>query len=101
MLVSHEAGGLTDHAKDSARRLAELGYVGFALDYFGDTKPLPSDEVPARFCELAGDPRRTRAIGQAGLGVLLASEYADASKVAAIGYCFGGTLSLELVVAPT
>jgi dienelactone hydrolase len=94
--VSHEAGGLTDHAKDSARRLAELGYVAFALDYYGDGKPLPSDEIPARFSELAGDPLRTRSVGQAGLDVLLASEYADASKVASIGYCFGGTLSLEL-----
>ncbi len=96
VLVSHEGFGLGDHAKNSARKLAELGYVAFALDYYGDGKPLPPDEVMARFSELAGDPLRTRAIGQAGLDVLLSSEFTDASNVAAIGYCFGGTLSLEL-----
>jgi dienelactone hydrolase len=45
---------------------------------------------------LASDPVRTRALGTAGLEVLLAEPRADASKVAAIGYCFGGTTSLEL-----
>jgi len=96
VLVSHEGNGLGDHTKNVARKLAELGYVAFALDYYGDGKPLPPDEIMPRFSQLAGDPLRTRAIGQAGLGVLLASEYADAGKVAAIGYCFGGTMSLEL-----
>lgn len=96
VLVSHEGNGLTDHSKNSARKLAELGYVAFALDYYGDGQPLPPDQIMARFSELAGDPSRTRALGQAGLDVLLSSEYADATKVAAIGYCFGGTMSLEL-----
>jgi dienelactone hydrolase len=96
VLVAHEGNGLGNHPKNSARKLAELGYVAFALDYYGDGKPLAPEEVGARFGELAGDPSRTRAIGTAGLEVLLASEYADASRVAAIGYCFGGTLSLEL-----
>ena len=45
---------------------------------------------------LIDDPLLTRVIGRAGLDVLLASEYADSTKVAAIGYCFGGTMSLEL-----
>ena len=96
VLVSHEGFGLGDHAKNSARKLAELGYVAFALDYYGDGKPLPRDQVMPRFSELAGDPLRTRTLGRAGLDVLLACEYADASNVAAIGYCFGGTMSLEL-----
>ena len=52
-----------------------------------------------RFPALAGDPLLTRAIGGAGLDVLLASEYADADQVAAIGFCFGGTMSLELAGA--
>lgn len=96
VLVCHEGNGLTDHAKNSARRLAELGYVAFALDYYGDGKRLPEEEVGPRYMELAGDPLLTRGIATAGLDVLLASEYADATKVAAIGYCFGGTMSLEL-----
>jgi dienelactone hydrolase len=96
VLVSHEGGGLTDHARKRTRALAELGYVAFALDYFGDGRPVPADQAAARFGELNGDRLRTRAIGQAGLDVLLGSSHADSSRVAAIGYCFGGTLSLEL-----
>lgn len=96
VLVSHEGGGLTDHARNRARALAELGYVAFALDYFGDGRPVAADQAAARFGELNGDRLRTRAIAQAGLDVLLASEHADGGQVAAIGYCFGGTLSLEL-----
>jgi dienelactone hydrolase len=96
VLVSHEGGGLTEHAKMSARRLAQLGYVAFALDYFGDGAPLAADQAAARFSELAGDTGRIRALAGAGLEVLLADERADPQNVAAIGYCFGGTLSLEL-----
>ena len=96
VLVSHEGGGLTDHARHRARALAELGYVAFALDYFGDGRPVAADQAAARFGELNGDRLRTRAIARAGLDVLLASEHADGGQVAAIGYCFGGTLSLEL-----
>jgi dienelactone hydrolase len=96
VLVSHEGNGLGDHTKNVARKLAELGYVAFALDYYGDGKPLPPEEIMPRFSELAGDPLRTREIGRAGLDVLLANEYADHGRVAAIGYCFGGTMSLEL-----
>ena len=43
-----------------------------------------------------GDPERTRALGRAGLDVLLAQPQVDPSRVASIGYCFGGTMALEL-----
>jgi dienelactone hydrolase len=96
VLISHDAGGLSQHPKTTARRLAELGYVAFALDYYGDGQPLPPEEIGPRFSEMAGNPLRTRGIAQAALDVLLASEFADESRVAAIGYCFGGTMALEL-----
>ena len=101
ILVCHEGNGLSDHAKNVARKLAGLGYVAFALDYYGDGKPLPDDQIMARYSELAGDPERTRGIARAGLDVLLAHPRADHSRVAAIGYCFGGTMSLELARAGT
>lgn len=96
VLVSHEGGGLTEHAKSSARRLAELGYVAFALDYFGDGVPPSAERAAAMFSDLAGDLGRIRGLAAAGLEVLLGDERADPANVAAIGYCFGGTLSLEL-----
>ena len=96
VLVCHEGNGLTDHAKTSARRLAELGYIAFALDYYGDGQPVPMDQIMDRLGPLMGDPLRIRAIATAGLDVLLADPRADRSRVAAIGYCFGGTMALEL-----
>ena len=101
ILVCHEGNGLSDHAKNVARKLAGLGYVAFALDYYGDGKPLADDQIMARYSELAGDPDRTRGIARAGLDVLLADARADRRRVAAIGYCFGGTMSLELARAGT
>jgi dienelactone hydrolase len=98
VLVCHEGPGLDDHARAVAARLAdELGYVAFALDYHGDGRPLESrDEMMARIGEFRADPLRTRDIGAAGLDVLCAEPRTDPSRLAAIGYCFGGTLALEL-----
>jgi dienelactone hydrolase len=96
VLICHEGPGLDVHAKGRAERLAGLGYVAFALDYHGDGKPLERDEMMGRLGPLMGDPDRTRGLARAGLDILLAEEHADAGKVAAIGYCFGGTMALEL-----
>src|SRR5439155_21083331 len=97
VLIAHEGPGLDDYQKARASRLAELGYVAFALDYHGGGKPLADrDEMMARLGQLGADPDRTRKLARAGLEVLLAEARADMSKVAAVGYCFGGTLVLEL-----
>ena len=97
VLVAHEGPGIDDTAKEKARRLAELGYVAFALDYNGDGKRLAGlPETMARLGPLMGDPLRTRALGQAGLDILTAQDRVDTSRLAAIGYCFGGTMALEL-----
>lgn len=97
VLVCHEGPGLDDHARGRADRLAsELGMVAFALDYHGDGKRLPLDMAMAKLGELMSSPERTRQLGRAGLDVLLANPRVDHAKVAAIGYCFGGTMSLEL-----
>jgi dienelactone hydrolase len=98
VLVCHEGPGLDDHARSRAVRLAEeLGYVAFALDYHGDGKPITDrTQMMARIGEFRADPARARAIGAAGLDILLAEPRTDSDRLAAIGYCFGGTLSLEL-----
>lgn len=97
VLVCHEGPGLTGHAKLRARRLAdELSYVALALDYYGDGKPPPGDQMPTLLGALRDDPTTTRQRAFAGLEVLLAHPRADHSRVGAIGYCFGGTMALEL-----
>jgi len=96
VLIAHEANGLDVYQKGRARRLAELGYVAFALDYQGGGEPPDFDIAQARTAALSEDAERMRAVGRAGLDVLLAEPAADASRVAAIGYCFGGALVLEL-----
>ena len=97
VLVCHEGPGLDDYARERAAILAELGYVAFALDYHGGGQWLPDrEQMMARIGELMADPLRTRAIGTAGLDVLVAEPRTDPDRLAAIGYCFGGTLAVEL-----
>lgn len=98
VLVCHEGPGIDDHAKGRARRLAEeLGYVAFALDYIGDGERLSDlQQTMGRLGPLMKEPAKIRAMGQAGLDILTAQERVDTSRLAAIGYCFGGTMCLEL-----
>jgi dienelactone hydrolase len=97
VLVFPEAFGLSDHTKEKAQRLAELGYVTLANDLFGEGKTVSSiDEVMGFVGPMMQDPSKTRAYAQAGLQALLARPEVDPTRIAAIGYCFGGTVSLEL-----
>ncbi len=97
VLVVHEWMGLNDYAKRRAEQLAELGYVALAADIYGDGKVAAGIEE-AR--ELAGSFRSDRPLWRArvaaGLEALKAQPLVDSGKVAAIGYCFGGTAVLEL-----
>jgi dienelactone hydrolase len=99
VLLCHEAPGLGSNVKDRAGRLATLGYLAFALDYQGDGHPHPSDEAMARVGALRADADLTRKVAGAGLDVLLAQEHVDPARVAAIGFCFGGAMALELARA--
>lgn len=100
VLVCHEGPGLTDHTKIIARRLAQLGYVAFAMDYHGDGKPLADrSQVMARLTPWLADPAGIRVRAGIALRTLAARPEVDATRLAAIGYCFGGTASLELARA--
>jgi dienelactone hydrolase len=97
ILVAHEGPGIADITRDFARRLAEAGYVAFALDYHGGGTPIADrTEMMERLVGLIGDVDRTRALASAGLAVLLADDRVDRGRIAAIGFCFGGTMALEL-----
>jgi len=96
VLVCHEGPGLDEHAKGRAVRLAGLGCVAFALDYQGGGAPPPLESAMGRLGELMGDADTTRRLGRAGLDVVLAQPEVDRSRVAVIGYCFGGSMAMEL-----
>jgi len=96
VLVAHDAGGLDDVARTTAERLAELGYVALALDYHGDGARLDPADIGERLGALAGDPDRVRALAGAGLDLLVSDELTDPGRLAAVGFCFGGTMALEL-----
>ena len=95
ILVCHQGGGLRDHEKDRARMLAELGYVAFALDVYGTVVSKMEEAMPLMNALLA-DPAELRARAHAGLAVLKSQPNVDATRLAAIGFCFGGGLVLEL-----
>ena len=100
VIVAHEGGGLTDHARNSARRLAEAGYIAFALDYYGDGRPLADlGQAMPRIMGWMADPTGIRARAHAALEVLIRQPETDASRLAGIGYCFGGTTVLEMARA--
>ncbi len=97
VLVCHEGGGLMDHPRNVAKRLAGLGFVAFAMDYYGDGKPLADlSQVMTYIGAWMADPTGIRARAGAALEVLKAQPQTDPDRLAAIGYCFGGTTALEL-----
>jgi dienelactone hydrolase len=97
VLVFPEAPGLGDHAVARARSLAELGYVALACDLHGEGRIVEDlQEAIALLQPLYAAPARTRARARGGLEALTARPEVDAGRIAAIGFCFGGTMALEL-----
>lgn len=100
VLVFPEAFGLGAHAKEKARRIAELGYVALACDLHGDERVLESmAELQAALAPLFADSGKIRGLAAAHQSVLAARPEVDATRMAAIGYCFGGTMALEMARA--
>lgn len=97
VLVIHEWKGLGDHVKTSATKLAELGYVAFAADIYGKgIRPATTEEASKTSSIYKNDRALMRTRAKAGLDVLRKNTRVDSSKLAAMGYCFGGTVALEL-----
>jgi len=97
VLIIHEWTGLGDYVKTRAKELAELGYVVFALDMYGKgVRPQNTQEAAAQAKIYRDDRSLMKARANAGLEVLKKQKLIDPSKIAAIGYCFGGGSALEL-----
>ncbi|MDC7224917.1 MAG: dienelactone hydrolase family protein [Spirochaetales bacterium] len=96
VLVVHEWQGINDYAKKRAVDLAEEGYVAFALDMYGDGKEIPREDARAMSSKIGSDFPLIEARFNAGLDILKGVEYTDGDNVAAIGYCFGGGIVLNM-----
>ena len=97
VIVVHEWTGPGEYTKGRADQLAELGYVAFAADIYGKgVRPKDHEEAG----KVAGMYRNDRALMRARVNAALEhirkDKRVDGSKIAAIGYCFGGTSVIEL-----
>ena len=100
VLVVHEWWGLNEHARDQAKRLAEAGYVGFALDMYGKGKVTTHPQDAQAFAsEAMKDPAVLAARFNAALEQLKRDPHVDSTRIAAIGYCFGGGVVLAMARA--
>jgi dienelactone hydrolase len=97
VLVVHQWMGLTDYEKHRAEQLAQLGYVAFCADIYGKgVRPKDTGEAGPLAGKYKGDRALLRARVNAALDVLEKNQFVDSKRVAAIGYCFGGTTVIEL-----
>jgi dienelactone hydrolase len=97
VIVVHEFWGLNDHARRSADRLAEMGYLAFALDMFGEGKVADHpDDARAFTRAVSSDFEVAKVRFNAALDVLKSDRHANPDKIAAIGYCFGGGIVLNM-----
>jgi dienelactone hydrolase len=97
VLVVHEFWGLNDYARKRAEQLAEMGYVAFAVDMYGEGKVTKHPKEAAKWAAMIrenGEKWVERA--ELGLKILRENPKVDADRVAAIGYCFGGSTVLKL-----
>lgn len=97
VLIVHQWMGLSAYEKKRAEMLAQLGYVAFCADIYGKgVRPTTVPEAGAQAGKYKADRTLLRARVNAGLAAFKSSELVDAERIAAIGYCFGGTTVIEL-----
>lgn len=97
VLVIHEWWGLNDYAKMRARELAKLGYIAMAVDMYGDGKMGDDPDAAGKLATpFYMKPEIAKPIFDAALEKLKGFSQTDATKVAAIGYCFGGAQVINL-----
>lgn len=97
MLVVHEWWGCNEYAQSRAEQLAGIGFLAFAVDMYGDGKVVTTSAEAGKLAgEVKGNVQMMRERINAALEYIKKRPNADLTKIGAIGYCFGGTVALEL-----
>jgi len=97
VLVVHEWWGLNDYARKRAEKLAGMGYVAFALDMYGKGKVTKHPEQAGEWSsQVRSNMKLWQQRALAGLEVLKKDPRTDTRRIAAIGYCFGGSTVQQL-----
>ena len=96
VIVVHEWWGENENTRKQARRLAEAGYVAFALDMYGKGKVTTHPETAQQFMQEAmKDPDAMAKRFDMAADLLKKDPHVDPTKIGAIGYCFGGGVVLD------
>ncbi|TXT21899.1 MAG: dienelactone hydrolase [Gallionellaceae bacterium] len=97
VLVVHEWWGHNPYARKRANMLAELGYVALAVDMYGDGKQANHPDDAGKFAgEVSKNKPLAKARFEAAMKLLRVQRNVDGGKLAAIGYCFGGSMVLNM-----
>ncbi|MBL7744380.1 MAG: dienelactone hydrolase family protein [Chitinophagaceae bacterium] len=97
VLVVHEWWGMNDYAKKRAKELADLGYIAMALDMFGEGRTADNPDSAMKLAgPFYGNKEMAKARFDAALAKLKSYNQVDPNKIAAIGYCFGGAMVLNM-----
>jgi dienelactone hydrolase len=97
VLIVHEWWGLNDYVRKRAERLAAMGYVAFALDMYGRGRVTEHPKQAGEWAtEISANVELWRARAEAGLEILKGQPQTDRTRIAAIGYCFGGSTVQQL-----
>jgi dienelactone hydrolase len=100
ILVVHEWWGHNDYVRERARQLAELGYTAFALDMYGEGKKAEHPQDAGKFSKMVmSNMDLAKARFEAAMETLKNHPYTDTSGLAAVGYCFGGSVVLSMANA--
>lgn len=102
VFLVHRRNGMDENTLRSADLYARLGYAVFAVDMFGYGEGVLPKTVPEMTAQIITYYKNTalmKARAQAGLDAMLKNPMIDASRVALIGYCFGGTVGIEMAYA--
>ncbi len=100
ILIIHEWWGHTDYVRKRAEMLAELGYVGFAIDMYGDGKKADHPDDAMKYMKMVmQNMDGAKARFDAAYKQLASDPHVDPENISAIGYCFGGAVALSMANA--